>query len=151
MDWLQDSFGFAGRITRKQFWLSFAKMWGLGLVLGLVVAVFDTYPIAHKALQIAASILVLAYFASAIIRRLHDHNVSGWWLAGCFAVFLIDGYQLRFAFGTLPLPVKILSIALHVVTICLVLAGFGQLGLAPGTKGSNRFGPDRLNPESNSH
>ena len=58
------------------------------------------------------------------IRRLHDRDMSGWWLLGLVVVSLI------------PIVGLIASIAYLV------------LMLLPGTPGPNRFGPDPKDPSS---
>lgn len=66
----------------------------------------------------AWSLFVLIPNIAAVVRRLHDRNMSGWWY---LALVLV---------GLIPVLGWLASIALLV------------LMLLPGTEGDNRFGPD---------
>lgn len=74
-------------------------------------------------LLIAGAVLILGLYVAWIatcVRRLHDMNVTGWLVLLCVLVALVPylGYLL----------------------VSLIL------GLWPGTKGTNRFGPDPRGP-----
>jgi uncharacterized membrane protein YhaH (DUF805 family) len=136
--------GLRGRIGRKQFWLVIAKLYGLALALAIVGVLVRSEPVAVTIVEVISPILLFAYLVSAIVRRLHDQEITGWWLVVAIAVFVSDCYLLSTAFEQRPVIVKILIIGWHVVTCVLGLAGFGRLIAVPGTLGDNRFGSDPL-------
>ena len=134
---------FSGRSRRMEYWifqlLNFLVMLFAGaLILSGIpwgdfsdsnlgsVAAADAQPGALLWVGIALLCLwALAVMIPAIavtVRRLHDRDMSGWWYLGFILL------------GMIPLVGWIASIALLVI-LCL-----------PGTSGSNRFGPDPLDP-----
>ena len=85
--WRQ-SFDFSGRATRREYWLFVLQLW-LGLivvafVMGLFTALLagpDSATVQAVPLVMLALILFsLLPFLSATIRRLHDHDKTGWML-----------------------------------------------------------------------
>lgn len=95
---------------------------GAGMTLGVIVFFI---------LYIVLATLYLYFLAPAslavLVRRLHDRNMSGWWLLVPFAVMLI------------PLVGLLIALIGMIVILCL-----------KGTDGPNRFGPDPLKPETSS-
>lgn len=119
---------FQGRSRRKEYWMfvlgytivsaiMVGLMFGTGgfngenfdfnIVSGIVVAVFGLFVLALLIPSIAVQ-----------VRRLHDQNISGWWLLGIYIA------------SAIPVVGFIASVAL-LVFMCL-----------PGKRGPNRFGPD---------
>ena len=79
--------------------------------------------------------LVVAYpIMSLYVKRLHDLDMSGWFLISFFvaaAIAIVLGFGLRNA--------------------GVVLLGFvGLVGFVPGRRGDNRFGPDPIVPQGES-
>ncbi|HRK43663.1 MAG TPA: DUF805 domain-containing protein [Gemmobacter sp.] len=95
---------------------------GAGMTLGVIVLFI---------LYIVLATLYLYFLAPAslavLVRRLHDRNMSGWWLLVPFAIMLI------------PLVGLLIAVIGMIVVLCL-----------KGTDGPNRFGPDPLQPQSSS-
>ena len=75
-------------------------------------------------LAIIYSFAVLIPGLAVAVRRLHDRDLSGWWLLGFFVGYMI------------PLINFFVGIAFLVIM------------LLPGTPGPNRFGPDPKDPAS---
>jgi uncharacterized membrane protein YhaH (DUF805 family) len=85
--WRQ-AFNFADRATRREYWLFLFQLYAAFLILmflaGMVLAL--VYPPAIDdegspvigGLTIIAAILFLVPYLSASVRRLHDHDKSGW-------------------------------------------------------------------------
>ena len=74
------------------------------------------------------------------VKRLHDRNRSGWWIIPFFVV-----PPLFYRFDDL-LGDSWAAFFLGLAVIVLCLWGFIELLFLRGTRGPNRFGPDRLAP-----
>jgi uncharacterized membrane protein YhaH (DUF805 family) len=132
---------FTGRSRRMEYWM-FALFYTLvALALGVLMVLggFDletltgsatTAPEPGPLFFVGAGLLGLFVLASIIpgiavtVRRLHDRDMSGWWVLGFFVL------------GLLPYVGWIASLVQLVITVL------------PGTKGANRFGEDPLDPNS---
>jgi uncharacterized membrane protein YhaH (DUF805 family) len=138
-------FDFVGRSTRSEYW-AFVIFW---LVASTVLAWIDgaaglhfPAPASARAEDVATGGLLTDLFAlvsfspglAVAVRRLHDSNLSGWWvlLPAAPILFIIFATMLRlFAiipFSLIPFLI-ILGFVAFIVLLCL-----------PGTRGSNRFG-----------
>jgi len=93
---LQKYFVFAGRASRAEYWTFFAFSFALSF-LALVMSVFIDS--GFNAVADLISILLIVPSISAMVRRLHDVNKSGWW----FFISLIP------FIGWIWLPVLLLS------------------------------------------
>ncbi|RIV86388.1 DUF805 domain-containing protein [Aurantiacibacter xanthus] len=146
MDWmimpLRKYAQFSGRSRRKEFWMFallnmivyavvFALIGVTSGFSGFVTADPDNILAVYSAMFSGVGTLLLVWALAVFIpsiavtvRRLHDHDMSGWWYLGFTVLSMI------------PFIGVIASIAFLVI---LVL---------PGTQGANRFGPDPKNPGS---
>ena len=148
---LRDWITFSGRAPRSEYWwfvlfyilvlfvfgLVFYLLGGAGLMsgggAGVILLVFG--------LLVAVVYLFLMIAGiSAVVRRLHDRNMSGWWYGGLFLLNILSGIVSASAPGgafalLLSVLVLIASIALLVI-MCL-----------RGTHGPNRYGNDPLGGE----
>jgi uncharacterized membrane protein YhaH (DUF805 family) len=130
-------FSFSGRVNRAKYWI------GLGIAYGMMLAsavpvILGLVPEFSSGLLFVGGLWLLVWgvaeFAVAT-KRLHDLDISGWWLLGFVIVFgllvnhhhLINHYQM-----------------LDIITGLAFNGGIIWLGSAKGTKGSNRFGPDPI-------
>ncbi len=128
---------FSGRSRRKEYWMFVLGYTLVLIVLGGIFAVLGAFSSSVEDIEAGAmnATLILAVIVLGIIglgilipsiavqvRRLHDRNMSGWWLLGAYVLSLV------------PVVGFIASIALLVVLIL------------PGTPGPNRFGPDPKDP-----
>ena len=130
--------GFSGRSSRSEYWVTLLKVFGPIFVISvalLVLTVLADERIVRGAvgsmlkghifntvifvvlLNIVGGILTLP----VTVRRLHDHGISGIWLI------------LIYALGFIPFVNSISG-----------LVSFVLLGCARGTIGDNRYGPDPL-------
>lgn len=64
------------------------------------------------------------------VRRLHDRNMTGWYLLGFIAVVVVLSF--------IPIIGPLLTIALEI--------GYIVVMALPGTPGHNKYGPDPLDP-----
>ncbi|GLH78746.1 membrane protein [Bradyrhizobium sp. SSBR45G] len=167
MDWTWFLFRFHGRINRAKLWLSllvilcwmaFAAALSAGarkLLGGPAAASFniadifavldpDTFrgltrdDIVPVVFHLILTPLFVWVFAAAAIKRLHDRNKSGWWMAPLFVVpGLFNQYADRMPGTTLPMIVG------GAATL-LSLWGFVELYCLAGSPSTNRFGSSPL-------
>jgi uncharacterized membrane protein YhaH (DUF805 family) len=116
---------FRGRARRSEFWC-YSLFWTLSCTVA-TLQLQASGPVALKTPSLATlfgshawwvllPIALLVPFAAVAVRRLHDINVSGWWLLS----------------ATVPVPV-----------VDLFIVGAQVFCFArPGTVGDNRYGPD---------
>ncbi len=140
MEWMFMPFrrfaDFSGRSRRMEYWMfallnilvAFAFVMVAILVGGGLSAIGDMERGAGAGLIVLAPfglyyVAILIPSLAVQVRRLHDRDMSGWWLLLFYVLSLI------------PVVGFFASIAL------LVLA------FLPGTDGDNRFGPDPKNPQ----
>ena len=132
-------FGFSGRLARLRYFLlsliPAILFFGTGIILAIDFAA-GLAGIKEPALVACAALFLLAGIVglSLTVRRLHDLNLTGWWILAIWivpsaveygAVRLVNNPQLGSTLSSV---------------IALVIGLF--LWLAPGTRGANRFGSD---------
>jgi uncharacterized membrane protein YhaH (DUF805 family) len=75
------AFDFSGRATRREYWLFVAQTYALIFVLFLGASLFEdsatTAPFVLVVVTIPCLFIFIALL-SAAVRRLHDHDKSGW-------------------------------------------------------------------------
>jgi len=120
MSIFQVLFSFKGRINRKPYVIAFLALTFLSIVLGVIYSSYKMSLAFDERLfyPLALSILFLWPTLALAVKRLHDHNKSGWF------------YMIVFV------PI-VGSIWLLALTLFL-----------KGTEGENRFGPDPLGLKS---
>jgi len=132
-------FGFSGRLPRLRYFLlsliPAILAFGTGIILAVdfasgLAGIHEPALIACAALFLLAGIVGL----SLTVRRLHDLGLTGWWILAIWIVpSAIEAGAVQLANN--PQLGSTLSSA-----TALVIGLW--LWLAPGTRGSNRFGPD---------
>ena len=150
MVWQSLLFSFRGRINRAKYWLAVLIFVVADAVLGLVGWVLGN----DLAFQILSFVVNLAVFIAGIavcIKRLHDSDRSGWWLAlfyfGPFVFVLVGGFIFWAAADTVGMSAEWSYLGLRLCLlggIALAIWGFVEIGCRRGTAGYNRFGPDPL-------
>ena len=125
-------FSFSGRMTRREFWrFVFVVQLPLSVTVGVIVAyLIMKYGRGRLILTEIHSCdaglflicFILMFFASiltagATVQRLHDLNMSGWWLV----LFLLLN-------------------SIKVLQFPILLCYFLLLGCVPGSRSTNRFG-----------
>ena len=137
---------FSGRSRRKEYWmfvllnvliaivlegLTFAlgasAIFGLGAQPATALSFGPMFWIAAILLGIWALVTIIPSLAVAV-RRLHDRDMSGWYLLGFVIVIAIIS-----RFGTFG---RLLTLVLEV--------GYIVILALPGTVGPNKYGPDPL-------
>ena len=169
MDWTWYLFSFKGRVNRAKVWLALLViicwMIFLGLLVVMVTSLFggaksfslrasdiflifdlETYRSFSKAdlLPLFAKMILTplfgwVYFATSI-KRLHDRDRSGWWMIPfVVAPGLYDQLAERFDFSYAALP-------LGLAAFVLCTWGFVEMYCRKGSRKTNRFGPNPLQP-----
>lgn len=128
---------FSGRSRRKEYWMFVLGYMLIFIVLGAIFGIMGVFSSSIQDMEAGSinGVLILAFVVLGIIglgilipsiavqvRRLHDRDMSGWWLLGAYVLSLV------------PVIGFLASIALLVVFVL------------PGTPGPNRFGPDPKDP-----
>lgn len=168
MDWKNYLFSFQGRVNRAKIWLYiliaigaeivyFTVFWmlvgasGLGLLTGLAS---PGAALAGGLSVILAIVLSLVFLVAVLwtgfavaVKRLHDRNKSGWWLA---VFYIVPGVLDGIAMGTAPIGADgepgmgAVGGVLAFAALGIIIWAFVELYCLRGTVGDNRFGPDPL-------
>ena len=162
-------FGFSGRINRGKYWLTLV-IWLLIWIVAIVVFVLGGLAIFDRNLQDgslpspedfdafwrmvrdygALSVIILVFmivsWVSALaigVKRLHDRDRSGWWIAlFYFGPAVLQAAQHSADSGALA------SILLGLGAFAVCIWALVELGFLRGTRGPNRFGADPLAREA---
>ena len=153
----QKLFSFQGRLSRRDWWVYGVALNIVGAALtGLLSALFlkpgaelwgsATAPVQIVGLAVTA---LLAWPSLALtVKRRHDRDRPGWMMALLFVVMV--------TLNSFPILYVVLPIAIWehwgwwaCVAFCIFMAGIWAtililLGIRPGTKGPNRYGPSLL-------
>jgi uncharacterized membrane protein YhaH (DUF805 family) len=130
-------FSFSGRLPRlRYFLLSLVTIALVGAAAAvLAVAIFATGARIGSLAMIGSAVIVLAASIvglSLSVRRLHDLDLSGWWvLAIWLGPSVVEGVVIGLAGNP-----KLGNALSGVIGLAVVL----WLWLSPGTRGTNRFG-----------
>jgi uncharacterized membrane protein YhaH (DUF805 family) len=147
-------FSFDGRIGRRTYWLAL-----LALIAAVLVLTFAPFLLGNEEwvfLILALTsqfiwLLSLWPLLAVGSKRLHDRNKNGWWLlvywllpfvliCGGLSIILFDdprtGRSGDFSTGAILIFASLLP----------ALWGIVELGILPGTKGANLYGPDPAHP-----
>ena len=144
--WLQPCFTTSGRLGRRHFWLAYA----VTLVAPTVIAIFVvplylameakgvSQPIIYTVLSpiVLPAIVVVNIAAFCVaVRRLHDRDKSGAWLAIYFGPLLV-GFATGLGSGDAPVD-GMFSFVKFGLGLCFL----AECGGLSGTPSVNRFGP----------
>jgi uncharacterized membrane protein YhaH (DUF805 family) len=132
-------FGFSGRLPRLRYFLLSLIPAIIAFAAGIVLAIDFARGLAglqEPLLVACAVVFVLAWIVglSLTVRRLHDLELSGWWI---LAIWIVPAALEAGAVQWLNNP----QLGSTLSSVAALLIGL-WLCLAPGTRGANRFGPD---------
>ncbi len=144
-------FGFQGRIDRLTWWMATVLFMVLNLILSAVFAAMiqpnmssAIVDISTDAMANGFASLVLMYPIIAIgVKRMHDRNKSGWWIAGLVSPALLLVVLLPLLLignPTALLGLSLLFPVLLVATVVSVIWNFVECGFLSGTSGDNDYG-----------
>jgi len=149
-DWKFLFISLKGRIPRGAWWFGVIGLTVTACLLLFAIAFLgDLLEVSHGVLALTLVLIMLAIVIAWLIgllalcvKRLQDHDRSGWWLAPvcvvCLAWLAAMQYGLFRADGRLTtMGMALAVLLLGVALLCLV-----ELGFLRGTRGENRFGPD---------
>ena len=169
MDWTWYLFSFKGRINRAKLWLALLVIICWMIFLGMLVVIAGSLfggaksfsfgvddiflildPATYRSLSksdllpflakvIGAPLFGWVYFATSI-KRLHDRDKSGWWM---LPFFVIPGFYNDFA-DRVDLSHAALPLGLAAFVLCIW--GFVEMYCLKGSRKTNRFGPNPLQP-----
>jgi uncharacterized membrane protein YhaH (DUF805 family) len=166
MDWTWYLFSFEGRINRAKMWLAALVIACWMIFLGvLIVTVSSAFggpasfevglsdifrildPATYRSLtglaQAGAKAIALALFGwiylATSIKRLHDRDRSGWWMVPFSAVPIYNELADRFELSYAALPLGLAALVLNIW-------GFVEMYCLKGSRKTNRFGPNPLQP-----
>lgn len=122
-------FKFRGRASRSEYWwfLLFIFLVDMGLVV-----LIRLLPEVGVIINFAIGLILLPPNIGVTVRRLHDRNLSGWWL-------LIPLLMLFLWLATGGKGSELSNILSFFMGV-----GFLIILLLPGTPGPNRFGPSPI-------
>lgn len=126
-------FCFKGRASRSEFWWFMCFIFLINLLSGILFSFFPATIAAS--LSLVVSLLLLPANLGVAVRRLHDRNMSGWWLLLPLISLVLGILGGNTGPGQSPV-IAILTFGLCLVYLIILCM--------PGTAGPNRFGPDPL-------
>ena len=132
-------FGFSGRLPRLRYFLLSLIPAIVAFLTGIIVAMNAGAGLAvFSEPLLVGSIVVFVLVGivglSLTVRRLHDLNLTGWWI---LAIWIVPS-AVEYAAVQLVNNPQLGSTLSSVIALAIGL----WLWLAPGTRGANRFGPD---------
>ena len=128
---------FSGRSRRKEYWLYVLALCVVSVVLNVIETAAGLNKMVLGFYGPLTALLVLATIVPSLavgVRRLHDTDRTGWWIALPIVPEIVTIYFL--SQGDLS---KTLIFALITLVLSLVVLVFLVMD---GTKGPNKYGPD---------
>ena len=136
-------FSFEGRINRGKFWLAVLAY----VVISIVLALLLIIPVLGWLL---AGIGYLGMIVSGIfvaIKRLHDRNKPGWWVAIFYVIpMILSGASAYMTYEAGEQTSMAMLISL--ISLAISLWALVELGCLRGTVGPNQYGPDPIAPQA---
>ncbi len=132
---LKNYFNFKGRARRKEYWMFVLINFLIGVAIFIVsLGLGDVFNMVGAGYSWAVAIPYLA----VTVRRLHDVNLSGWWLVGTYLPALV----LILALFFMPLFVSGVLFMMSIIFSVVLVLGIFIATLMSGTVGNNKYGPD---------
>jgi uncharacterized membrane protein YhaH (DUF805 family) len=140
--------GFAGRISRRQFWIGLLVITAIEVAamraLGVPFFPEELSPFPVRLRDFAIDLVLLYPTVAILVKRLHDRDYSGThvaWLIGPMLAILVT--SLIGVTGD-PNNLTWLDYALGLIVIVIGLAFLIDLGFRRGVAGANEYGADPL-------
>jgi uncharacterized membrane protein YhaH (DUF805 family) len=145
MNWVHLFTSFEGRISRQPFWIAWAVLIAIEVVIWLA-----TRQINNDRVEAIIDLLILYPQFAVCAKRGHDRNTPTWVIGLFFGLMVILDVLLLGGWVTLahveqpgPLATAIL-IPVGIFALVLII----DLGFRRGTVGPNGYGPDPLDPHT---
>lgn len=136
-------FSFNGRINRGKWWLAlliYVIFWIAVSIVGYIV--MSIAGMLGMAVFVVAGIAAIISGIAVGVKRLHDRNKSGWWLAVFYLVpSLLSGVGMYSGSEAISMLLSLIGFAISVWMIV-------ELGCLRGTVGPNDYGPDPLESDA---
>jgi uncharacterized membrane protein YhaH (DUF805 family) len=138
-----DLISVTGRMDSRSYWTCSAIQCAYALLAWLLIHIItgdrNISQRAYWVLVGATAFLPAAMSMTAsTIRRLHDRDLSAWWLPGFLIIFVVCGEVFFLIFDH-----QFVAMDGSFIFAIWAVATY-QFGRMPGTVGPNRFGPDPL-------
>ncbi|WP_205480770.1 DUF805 domain-containing protein [Sphingomonas arenae] len=152
MDWamrpLKRFAEFSGRSPRAEYWWFYLGYIVLSVLLNIIT---NISAILGMVLSLASLVLIIPFIAVGV-RRLHDIDRTGWWLLAPVVPYALGFAMIGTAVFTNPEGIAAsggfgVGMIFFGIGLILALVVF-VFTLLPGTKGSNRYGPDPYGPDN---
>jgi len=132
---------FSGRSRRKEYWMFFLFCVIARFVLTIIDNILGLDFVGPRTglLTVLFGLATLVPSIAVGVRRLHDTDRSGWWLAAGLAAVLPGLVLMAVSF-----TVGIFVAAIGAICAAILLLIFV---CQDGTRGDNRFGPDPKSPD----
>jgi uncharacterized membrane protein YhaH (DUF805 family) len=145
--------GFQGRISRTQFWIGLLITAAAELVLMFIFGIpfFPTEmkPFSMRLIEFAIQLVTIYPTAAVAVKRLHDRDQPGHYVAWLVGLTLIIALTNLFGLTDDPKNPTWLDWVLGLCAIVVGLAFLFELGFRRGTIGENRYGLDPLGKTTN--
>jgi uncharacterized membrane protein YhaH (DUF805 family) len=138
-------FGFDGRINRSKYWLAALVYFAILVVLAAVDYATDQGFI-FQAISGMLNIVILISSIAVGVKRLHDRNKSGWYMALFYilpGILVAAGALVGVTHDESTTITAVLGLSASAIGIWALV----ELGCLRGTIGGNRYGPDPIAPE----
>lgn len=138
---------FSGRSPRAEYWWFYL----VTLIVQVVLTMVDKVLGYWIPLSTVFGLATLVPWIAVTIRRLHDTDRSGWWLATFVLTFAAIGALAGFAaaIANRGSTAGSFTAAIVAIVVALILfATFIAFMVLPGTEGPNRYGPDPYGPDA---
>ncbi|MFD0988148.1 DUF805 domain-containing protein [Methyloligella solikamskensis] len=141
-----------GRIGRQTFWMAIVPLLIASWVVSFIVTRITLSMPGNAIMGALGSGMMMLITAVTLIgiiavcvKRFHDRNKSGWWMAGLYVVSIAQVAVLATS-GMAMTETGPMSLGnlLSAVWFGLVLWLIIELGILKGTDGPNEYGPDPL-------
>lgn len=135
-------FSFRGRMPRNRYWVLTG---GVAILFAVIVLLIDEYFSSgtRNILTIGAIAVCMFSMIVMLVKRIHDRNISGWWIFALVMVYVLSLLYREFSPRHLESGAILFNLANLMISTYVIL----QI-LLPGTLGTNTYGQDpQISPE----
>ncbi|MBR6952343.1 MAG: DUF805 domain-containing protein [Campylobacter sp.] len=142
---------FSGRASRSEYWWFVLFTILVSIATGILDAILGTTITSVSAkgeveetgiISTIITLILLIPTYAVMFRRIHDRNLSGWFVGSQFILLVL---AILFAFAGAKNFTFILLFAFLGLSVYISI-----MTILKGDNGTNNYGPDPLNPNSNS-
>jgi uncharacterized membrane protein YhaH (DUF805 family) len=148
-------FTMQGRTSRQSFWLALAGLllasWAASFVVQWMAGMMAGNEVMGRlasGMVMVISLVALVGLISICVKRFHDRDRSGWWMAPLYIVSILSALAVSSGLAITADGPTSMGLAQQAVWLGVVLWLLVELGGLKGTAGPNRYGPDPLQSRS---